>query len=161
MDDSRLVVREHDADQGDIVAHCVAEGVRFDEALAIGGDELSCETCSMEERDVVEHRIVLDARDENTIASAVALPHAFGNAHECKKVSLGASAREHDLVGANAMPQGSGQRDTAALKLVGCLAPEGMQRVGIDAGKIAGVVVLLCLLCRFTQRGGCRVVKVY
>ena len=104
---------------------------------------------------------MLDARDEDAIALAVALAHALRNAHERKEIGLSAAACEYDLAGANAMPQGPRQRGTATLELVSGFAPERVQRVGIDAGKVADVIALLCPLCRFAQGGGCRVVKVY
>ena len=68
---SRFVVGEHYRNEGNRIVHHAGEGFRLNNSMAVGQNQIGGKASGMKQRNVVEHRIVFDRRDENTRAMLI------------------------------------------------------------------------------------------
>ena len=104
---------------------------------------------------------MLDGRNDDTIALAIALTSALGKTEQRQLVGLGAAVGKYDLGRANACTKATGDLATGDFQACGGLAAKRVQRVGVDAGKLAVVIFALrkARLGAHGRRGG--IVKIH
>ena len=114
-----------------------------------------------QKRQVVQNRIVFDGRYDHAVTLTVALAGAFGKTEERQLVGLGSAVGQYNLGRANACAKGTGDLATCDFQACGGLAAKRVQRVGVDAGKLAIIVLMLrkARLGAHRRRGG--VVKIH
>ena len=86
---------------------------------------------------------MLDGRNDYTIALAIALTGALGKTEQRQLVGFGAAVGQYNLGRADACAKAAGDLAACDLQTRGSLAAERVQRVGVDAGKLAVVVLTL------------------
>ena len=86
---------------------------------------------------------MLDGRNDYAIAFAIALTGALGKTEQRQLVGFGAAVGQNNLGRADARAKATGDLATGDFQARGGLAAERMQRVGVDAGKLAVVVLAL------------------
>ena len=86
---------------------------------------------------------MLDGRNDDTTTLAIALTSALGKTEQRQLVGFGAAVGQYNLGRADARAKAAGDLATCNLQTRGSLAAERMQRVGVDAGKLAVVVLAL------------------
>ena len=104
---------------------------------------------------------MLDGRNDDTVALAIALTSALGKTEQRQLVGLGAAVGKDDLGRANACAKAMGDLATGDFQACGGLAAKRVQRVGVDAGKLAVVIFALrkARLGAHGRRGG--IVKIH
>ena len=112
-------------------------------ACAAGLHQVDGKAGGTQQRQVVQNRIVLDGRNDYAITLAIALASALGKTEQRQLVSLGAAVGKDDLGRANAYAKATGDFATGDFQACGGLTAERVQRVGVDAGKLAVVVLAL------------------
>ena len=104
---------------------------------------------------------MLDGRYDYAVTLTVALTGALGKSEERQLVCLGTAVGQDDLGRTDALAKAAGNLTTRDFKARSGLAAERMQRVGVDAGKLAVVVFALrkARLGAHGRRGG--IVKIH
>ena len=104
---------------------------------------------------------MLDGRYDHAVALAVVLTGALGKSEERQLVCLGAAIGQDNLGRADACAKATGDLATGNFQACGGLASKRVQRVGVDAGKLAVVIFALRKerLGAHGRRGG--VVKIH
>ena len=156
-----LVVGCHDAHECDVVAEQVIQRSGLDVARTAGLHQIDGKTGGAQQRQVVKDRIVLNRRHDDAVALAIALTSALGKSEERQLVCLGAAVGQDDLGRADACAKATGDLATGNFQACGGLASKRVQRIGVDAGKLAVVIFALRKerLGAHGRRGG--VVKIH
>ena len=74
LDRADLVVRRHDADQGGALGERGGHGERVDATGSVHGEDGDVEVAALEDRDAVEHRLVLDGGRDDVAPARAARP---------------------------------------------------------------------------------------
>ena len=156
-----LVIGGHDAHERDVIAKQVAQHGGLDVARTAGLHKIDGKAAGTKQRQVVQNRIVLDGRYDHAVALAVVLTGALGKSEERQLVCLGAAIGQDNLGRADACAKATGDLATGNFQACGGLASKRVQRVGVDAGKLAVVIFALRKerLGAHGRRGG--VVKIH
>ena len=86
---------------------------------------------------------MLDGRYDHAVTLAIALTSALGKTEQRQLVGFGAAVGQNNLGRANARAKAAGDLATGDFQACGSLAAERVQRVGVDACKLAIVVLTL------------------
>ena len=138
-----LVVGCHNAHERHIVAEQLDKRGRLNVARTAGLHQVDGKARGTQQRQVVQDRIVLDGRYDHAVALAVVLTGALGKSEERQLVCLGAAIGQDNLGRADARAKAAGDLATRHFQARSGLAAERMQRVGVDAGKLAVVIFAL------------------
>ena len=155
LDHTRLVVGEHDGDEGDIRIHHRLECIGLDIARATRLDHVNCKARGAQQRQIIQDGVVLDGRHNHARAVAICLASSLGKTEQSKHVRLGAATGKDNLVGAHASTEGACNGSTALLKPNGSATAQRMQGVRIHTRKLGSIVDGLSLnRLRAHGRGG-------
>ena len=138
-----LVVGDHNAHERHIIAEQLDKRGGLNVARAAGLHQVDGKAGGTQQRQVIQNRIVLDGRNDYTIALAIALTSALGKTEQRQLVGFGAAVGQNNLGRADACAKAMGDLATGNLQARGGLAAERVQRVGVDAGKLAVVIFAL------------------